>query len=884
VLFRSRTSYPYRSLPRRQFDLVVDMLAGRYADTRLRELRPRVSLDRIDNTIHGKEGVQRLIYLSGGTIPERGYYDLRVEESRAKIGELDEEFVWERSIGDTFTLGTQVWRIRKITPNDVEVVPSDAKPGIYPFWRAEDNNRDFHFSEKILLFLERFKDRLEDATLPEELGRDYYLDQGAAEELVKFLRRQREATRADLPHRHHLLIEHYEDPLNTSGSKQVILHTLWGGRVNRPFSLALQAAWEEKHRTHLEVIQNNDAIMLMLPHEFSGEDCLSLVTPENLEKLLRASLEKSGFFGARFRENAGRALLLPRSDFKKRLPLWLNRLRSKKLMDAVLAYPDFPVLLETWRTCLQDEFDLESLRLLLEELRTGRIRLTETTTSAASPFAEGLIWKQTNTYMYADDSPLSGRASRLSQDLLKEVLFSASLRPRIPENLIEALQAKLQRTAPGYAPRSADDLLDWTKERMLIAWPEWQALLSAMERDHGLPAEEALMPVKDKILSLRLPGASIRTVCALENIFRVARAFSTNPENLDARDVITGKPCRKKAFGVRQDLPENSDPQMQGDQGDRMAADILLQWLSFYGPVRRSTVREVLGLDEMALDDLLAGLVEDEALLYDLLTEQALEPEICDRENLEILLRMVRRSRQPVFKALSPGHLALFLGAWQGLAAPGEAVDDLKDRLDQLFGYPATAEAWEKQILPARVSPYFLSWLDSLLQMSGLAWFGCGKKRISLAFGDDLELFLSRDSRSADHGTQEHELSRLFPRKIGRYSLSDIVRSSNGDTRSVTKKLWDLVWQGRVSNDTFTALRQGILTRFAPMGLRPELRRSLRAGYNRWGEARPLPGNWYVLETDSMERDAVDEAELVKDRVRQLLKRYGIPSAAQLAP
>ena len=200
-------------------------------------------------------------------------------------------------------------------------------------------------------------------------------------------------------------------------------------------------------------------------------------TPENLERLLRQTLEKTAFFGAKFRENAGRALLLPRSNFKKRLPLWLNRLRSKKLMDAVMTYPDFPILLETWRTCLQDEFDLENLKRLLEEIRSGEIKITEVVTQAASPFADGLIWKQTNTYMYEDDSPLSGKASRLSQELLKEVLFSHRLRPRIPRALVETLEAKLQRTAPGYAPRSAEDLLDWVKERLLIPAPEWQELL-----------------------------------------------------------------------------------------------------------------------------------------------------------------------------------------------------------------------------------------------------------------------------------------------------------------------------------------------------------------------------------------------------------------------
>jgi ATP-dependent Lhr-like helicase len=874
------TSYPYRHLSRRQFDLVLSMLAGRYAETRLRDLRPRISLDKVDNTVHGREGVQRLIYMSGGTIPDRGYYDLRIEDSHAKIGELDEEFVWERNIGDTFTLGAHVWSIRRITPNDVEVVPTEAKPGTFPFWKAEDVSRDFHFSEKILLFLQRAGSRLDDPSLRDELLHDYFLDNWAADELISYLRRQREATGTDLPHRHHLLIEHFQDPLNTSDMKQVILHTLWGGKLNRPFGLALQAAWEEKYRQHLEIIENNDCLLLILPHEFSAEAIFSLVTPENLERLLRLTLEKSAFFGAKFRENAGRALLLPRAGFKKRLPLWLNRLRSKKLMDAVLQYPDFPILLETWRTCLQDEFDLTSLRQILDEIRTGQIKVTEATTKAASPFADGLIWKQTNTYMYEDDSPPSGKSSQLSGDLLKEVLFSTSLRPRIPRNLVENLEAKLQRTAPGYAPRSTDDLLDWTKERSLLPIAEWEVLMSAVERDHELGAAEAAAPARDNILSIRLPHGSVRVICARENLDRLARAFSTHKDLLDARDVLTGERLGNEALRPGETMTGNDGVPRRGEQRDRALSDIFLQWLSFYGPVRKSFLREVLGLEESVLDDLLAGLVEREALILDLLTDSAEEPEICDRENLEILLRMARKSRQPSFRALGIDHLPLFLAAWQGLTTPGEAASDLQDRLDQLFGYPAPAGAWEKHILPARLSPYYGSWLDGLMQGSGLTWFGCGSKKLSFAFADDLNLFLEQGGRSqtetAEEETLPDKLSRLFPRMIGRYNLLDIVRFSKSDSRAVTKKLWNLVWQGLVANDTFTALRQGILTDFAPTPLKSERRRGFRTGHNRWSAAQPFPGNWHVLDVESMEKDSIDEAELVKDRVRQLFRRYGI--------
>lgn len=879
-----RSAYPYRDLSRRQFDLVLSMLEGRYADTRLRELKPRISHDRIDNTAQGKEGILRLVYLSGGTIADRGYYDLRLQESHAKIGELDEEFVWERRIGDTFTLGAQVWRIQKITHNDVEVVPSEGKPGIFPFWHAEDQNREFHFSEKILTFLEAYNERLADQSLPEELIREYFLDAVAADELISYLQRQRDATGADLPHRHNLLIEHFADPLNTSGAKQVILHTLWGGKVNRPFGLALQAAWAEKFKVHLEIFENNDCLLLLLPNDFSAGEIFTLVTPENLEIHLRQSLEKSGFFGARFRENAGRALLLPRLSFKKRLPLWLNRLRSKKLMDAVLAYPDFPLLLETWRTCLQDEFDLTTLKSLLDEIRSSRIRLTEVTTKAASPFADGLIWRQTNTYMYAGDEPITGKTSLLSRELLQEVLFSARLRPRIPFPLVEVLESKLKRTAPGYAPRRATDLLDWTKERLLIPLPEWQELLNTMDRDHGLAAEDALQPVAEKLVSILLPGASIPLVCAVENMGHIAGAFQVSSESLNIRDIsIKGEPGSAwpagkaaKLIGKVRKRKGTSD----GTEEEPALTDILQQWLAFYGPLKQSSIKELLGIYPATLDELLVDLVESQDIILDLLTEGAVELEVCDRENLEILLRMARKSRQPSFRALPLDRLPLFLAAWQGLTTPGETLDDLQSRMDQLFGYPAAADAWEKNILPARIKPYYTAWLDSLMQVGDFLWFGCGNKKISFAFADDLELFLNRSgpkaSKPAVAMNEPAELAKLFPQNIGRYNLLDIARLSNLDSGTLTEKLWQLAWDGHVTNDSFSTLRQGILTDFTPITPLVERGRPSRSAYNRWHATRPLGGNWYPIDTGSIEINPIEEAELAKDRVRQLFRRYGI--------
>lgn len=863
-----KCSYPYRNLTRRQFDLVVDMLAGRYADTRLRELKPRVSVDKVDNTVQGKEGALRLLYLAGGTIPDRGYYDLRVAESHAKIGELDEEFVWERRVGDTFTLGTQVWRIQNVTHNDVEVTPVEAKPGIFPFWRAEDIDRDFYFSEKILGFLERYDGRLSDPAIMDEWRRDYFLDEAAAGELAGYLQRQREATGAPLPHRRHLLIEHFQDPVNRADAKQVILHTLWGGKVNRPFSLALQAAWEEKYNLHLEVFENNDGILLILPHEFSPQQIFSLVTPENVERLLRLTLEKSAFFGAKFRENAGRALLLPRANFKKRLPLWLNRLRSKKLMDAVMNYSDFPIMLETWRTCLQDEFDLDNLKRLLDEIRSGEIKMTEATTAEASPFADGLIWRQTNTYMYLDDSPAAGRTSLLSRELLKEVLFSGKLRPRIPRSITASLEDKLQRTAPGYSPRNSQDLLDWVKERILIPKPEWEELGESMRRDNELHPQELLSPIEQKIIALEPPGAGMESICAVENLPRIAAAFQITLSQLRLRDVLEGEATgdeKKRMICARAAQPEMDAPP------EEILASIFSQWLSFYGPVTKAFVNEVLGLANSTLDGLLAALAESQQIVVDILTEDAAEAEMCDTENLEILLRMARRARQPAFHARDVEYLPLFLASFQGAAPRGTSQEDLQNVLDQLFGYPAGADAWEKYILPARLDPYYGAWLDNLMQESDLIWMGCGKKKICFTFLEDVELFNEQSSRPA-----EAEIGELMPRKMGRYNFLDIMQYANKDSETVSRQLWELAWKGRLSNDSFSTVRRGILTDFSPLSLDKERGRSARSAYNRWARTRPMTGNWFSIEQQDLDKDIIDEMELVKDRVRQLFKRYGI--------
>ncbi|MGE5172896.1 MAG: DEAD/DEAH box helicase [Betaproteobacteria bacterium] len=866
-----KASYPYRSLPLRHFNILLEMLAGRYADSRLRELKARVSLDRIDNTVQAHSEVPYLIYTSGGTIPERGYFDMRLKDTHAKIGELDEEFVWERSIGETFTLGTQLWRIEKITHNDVEVTPVRSAVGIFPFWRAEEQDRDFHLSEKIGLFLEHADQRIDSPDFKQELLDRYVMEETAALELTGFLKLQKEATGSSLPHRHHLLIEHVEESVSRGDFKQVILHTFWGGKVNRPFALALAQAWEEKQHKPLQLIENDDAILLMLPHEFQARDLFSLVTPGNVEALLRRKLEQSGFFGARFRENAERALLLPKSSFKRRMPLWLIRLRSKELLAAVRSYEDFPILLETWRTCLEDEFDLPHVKAVLEELRAGSIHVSETVTRSASPFAANLVWKQTNKYMYEDDTPLLARESALRPELIKELLFSSHLRPKVPAGLIRVLDEKLKRTAPGYPPGSALELLDWVKERLLIPEPEWKELAAAIRRDHGLDAGELLLAQAKKLFWISWPGVRHQLLCSLEALPKVLVAFRLHLDVISILPVVPGEKAegmRRKVMSFLREVPEAAAAPEEYD-----LTNFLSEWLSYYGPVEKESMLQLLGITTERLDEATEPLIESQDLIMDRFREESTTLEICDSENLEMLLRMARRYRQPSFQALPLEQLALFLATFQGITSQGESMDDLQQRLEQLFGWPAPVRAWEEYILPVRMRPYRSEWLDSLMNSSDLIWFGCGQKRISLAFSQDIELFRSPERMEHDGDEIEH----LIPDRRGRYSFFEIAEFSRLDSVHATELLWKEAWKGHVTSDTFQTIRKGVMTGFTARTFAGEVRPpSRRSGFSRWKVSRPMEGHWLRIDTPPRERDFLEEEELVRDRIRQLLKRYGI--------
>ncbi|HUK11871.1 MAG TPA: hypothetical protein VLW17_01100, partial [Thermoanaerobaculaceae bacterium] len=577
-------------------------------------------------------------------------------------------------------------------------------------------------------------------------------------------------------------------------------------------------------------------------------------------------------------------------------------------------FDDFPIVLEAWRTCLQDEFDLDNLRRVLDELEQGRIAVREVTTSSPSPFASHMGWKRTNELMYEDDAPL-GAPSRLRADLIHEVARSSHLRPRLAPELIERFRRKLQRTWPGYAPRSAAELLDWVVERVAIPWPEWEELLAAIARDHALEGDALLAELGSKVVATRQASGALRFVCARESVPRLAAALGFDPQARAFVPPPFDRALATSAAALAPSRPVEASPD-EDPAGDPLV-ELVGELLRFHGPIRPGALADALGLDSAREGEAIEALAEADRVVVDELTDGAVGPEVCDAENLERLLRIARAEARPAFEALPAASLPLFLAAWQGLASGGAGIDDLRGALDRLFGLAAPASLWETDLLPARLDPYHPAWLDALLAEGELGWFGCGEQRLAFAIADDRALVMPPPAvdekvpgaapapgagdeaegdddgaaavstvqvgtpRAEDTAPESDELvlARLFPAGGGRFSFDELLARARIGSAELSRAVWRLVWRGAVSNDGFAAVRRGLESGFKAAEASPGPaagRRSRRLGFERWKGTRPFAGNWFRLAATEPDGDALDREEDNRARARLVLDRYGV--------
>lgn len=858
-----RRAWPYRDLSRAAFDLTLGMLAGRYGATRVRELAPLLAVDGLTGLVSARKGALLRLYASGGVIADRGYYALRRVEGATRLGELDEVFVWEARLGQVFAFGAQNWRIERITDADVFVSPAPAGMVPAPFWLGDPKARDRHFSALLADFLEEADARLADPGFEEELRREHFLEPEAAAALLAYLRRQREATGTGLPHARHLVVEVTATGPGGAPGSQVILHAPLGLAATAPLGLALEAALAETLGESAPVYAGNDCLAVTLPGDLDPARILEALPPGRVEGLLRRRLEGSGSFGAAFREAAGRALLLPRDGFGKRQPLWITRLRARKLLAAVAGYGDFPMVLEAWRTCLADLFDLDALRRFLEAVQAGAIAVSFVRTRVQSPFAADIVWRHVTEYMYLTDAGTAAGPTGARPDLVAEVARGPS-RPAVPESVARAFVAKRQRLFPGYAPSGATEVLEWLKDRLVVTASQWRELLAAVERDHGEAAEaldKALMP---RLAHLFPPGGGEPRLAALELAADAALALYGDASL--AVPLVAGARQGKRAAPAAEETAARREA-------------LLAQWLSYHGPMPLPDMADRLGLAETVLADVARDMAEAGRWVSGQLVTGQDATLWCDAANFETLLRLARAARRPAVTALPAARLPYFLAVWQGLARPAGDAAGLGDRLERLAGLPLPAALWETDILPARCRAYDPALLDAALAETGLAWFGAGVKKVLFMRPEDLDLAGFAPPRAGDG---------LFPDPRAGYDFSALLEITGLAPQALAARLWEAAWKGEAACDALAVLRRGVATDFTPeaafyatgRGGRRTVRRTAPA---RFAASLPAAGTWRRLRVPAPPGDALAGEELAMDRARLLLSRYGILCRDMLA-
>ncbi len=747
----TRRAWPFRDISRQQLENVLDMLAGRYPSEEFAELRPRITWDRTAGLLRGREGAHRLAVTNAGTIPDRGLFGVYLVDGGGRVGELDEEMVYEARAGQTFLLGASTWRIEEITRDRVLVSPAPGVPGLVPFWKGEGVGRPYELGEAIGR-AGRELVALPDAKARDRLTGEHELDERAAGNLLTFLREQEQATGV-LPSDRTIVVERFRDEI---GDWRLCILTPFGARVHAPWALALAARLRESLGLEVNFIWSDDGIALHLP-DADAPPLLEelLVGPDELEDLVVAELGGAALFGARFRENAARALLIPRRRPGQRTPLWQQRLKAQGLLQVARRYPDFPVVLETFRECLQDVFDLPALRALLEALRQRRIDLVEVETPSASPFASSLLFDYVATYMYEDDTPLAERRAQalaLDRDLLKELLGQEELRDLIDRDAVDEVEEQLRGRAG-----SPDQLHDLLLRRGDIL---------AGEFDEGLAS-------------------------ALEAERRAVRVRLAAGEHLIAAE-DAGR--YRDALGA---MPPSGLPDAYLEGGEDPLGWILRRFARGRGPFTTEEVATRFALDPARAEEILAGL----DLVRGELRPGGTEREWCDPDVLRRLRRASLARLRKEVEPVDPGALGRFLPGWQGV----DRRATLREALVPLQGLSLPVALWEGDLLPRRVPGYQPAWLDQLTASGEVVWVGAGLERVALYFREDAAA-LGRPGALPPPDGDAHQAIR---EALGGGALFwyDLLAATGLEGEVALPALWDLVWAGEATNDAWQPLR-----------------------------------------------------------------------------
>jgi len=817
-----RGAYPFADLSRVQLENVLDMLDGRYPSDEFAQLRARVVWDRTASVVKGRQGARRLAVTNAGTIPDRGLFGVHLVDGGGRVGELDEEMVYEARAGQTFLLGASTWRIEEITRDRVLVSPAPGVPGAVPFWKGEGVGRPYELGEAIGA-TSRELVALPDEKALARLQAEHMLDERAAQNLLAFLAEQQAATGA-VPSDRTIVVERFRDEI---GDWRLCILTPFGGRVHAPWALALGSRLRESLGLETQAIWSDDGIAIHLPEADAPpptEDVL--LDPDEVEELVTRELGDTALFGARFRENAGRALLIPRRRPGERTPLWQQRLKAQSLLQVARRYPAFPVVLETYRECLQDVFDLPALKRLLQGLRSRQIDLVDVETASASPYAASLLFDYVATYMYEDDTPAAERRAQalsLDRDLLRELLGQEELRDLIDPGALEEVERRLRGEA-----RSPDELHDLLRRRGDLRGGEYPDDLA-----------ESLLAER-RAVHVRVAGE--RRLIAAEDAGRY-------------RDAVGA-------------MPPGGLPEVFLEADDAPLESLLRRFARSRGPFTTAEANERFGRD---VEPTLRELERSDELVRGELRPGGSEREWCDPE---VLRRLRRASLAALRREVEPAEQASFgrfLPSWHGIGRRAS----LREALVPLQGLALPVALWESDVLPRRVPGYRPEQLDALCASGEVVWVGAGLDRVAVYFREDAPAL--GPPPAAD--PPEREVHERLRAALGRSALfwHDLVADTGLEAEEALPALWDLVWAGEVTNDAWTPLRAG--RRYQAQVQRPRTRRFSRL---RAGETTATQGRWSLtgrLFNGRPDRRALAELLLERQGIvtRDGVRGEGIP-------
>jgi len=855
----------YAELTLGELELVLEMLSGRYAHLPLVGLRARLLWDRVTGVVQAVAGVASLVYRGGGTIVDRGQYPLRLSNSGGRLGELDEEFVWERKVGDAFTLGTQTWRIDEITAHDVWVTAIAGSGAMAPFWRAEALDRDLGLSERVAALQQVAEQALAQSPGGESfrarLISQHAFDAASADSLVSYFVAQRRQTRVPLPHAQHLVVERSLDVRDSREHERLILHTLWGGRINRTLALALAELFTRELGTPPPIVHDDDCVMVGLPHATDVVALLRQLADVPLAPFLKAQVESSGTFGAQFREAAARALILPKRAGRLREPLWRSRQLAKRLLASVSGSGDFPLVVEALRTTYQEALDLPGLTAKLAAVVQGTIAVSECRTTVPSPQASSAVWQEINQLIYANDASPEQAGSRLNAELFQSlVLGTGQQHPKLDATLVTPWLQRRQGIGHGETPESAMELLALIKERLCLDANEWQGLMAAC--DDAMPGALVTWCTE---LGLRLLRVEVGTggswVVALERLPLLSAALA-RPLAAWAPQVVTGG--ASVAGELERYYPTWTTP--ADLDADEALANVIAEWLATRGPLPVADVPCRLGVPEARLFEVLSSLVEDGALVQGVLLADDDQPQVCDAELWQALCRRRRYEARFHGAARKSHELAPFLALAQRLLEPATDSAALPDVVDRLVGYAAPCAAWETELLPVRMTNYQPRWLDEWLAASPLLWLGAGPERCLFALADDLELLA---------GEVPPAIPAWLSEMPAQFSLLELASRLGLSTASASAHVWEQAWAGVLHHPSYSVIRRGVQQGFVPEVPAPPSVSGPRPRLSRWQAGRPLEGAWQKVPWPVVASDPLDQETLARERARLLLGRYG---------